>query len=170
MAVFSPLISYYYSSHSTFKNCTIYCMDLLSSFLPYLKAALYHSYTNMSYFSLILCSTFYFSLLCMSFLLCLLLPLDPIYLTYLHVTALILLSCFLRFFRSVQDVSHIHSKFFTLYLISANGISCIPSPYSYYILFTLFHFCILQFSVLFTSYSKSGLLDFSSRYLLCVSV
>lgn len=105
-------------------------MDLLSFFLPNTKAALYHSYTNMSYFSLILCCMFYFSLLCMPFLLCLLHSFRPYLLIYLHVTVLILLSYFLNFFRSVQDISHIHSKFITLYLISANSISCIPSPYS----------------------------------------
>lgn len=64
---------------------------------------------------------------------------------YLHVTTLILLSYFLNFFRSVQDISHIHSEFFTLYLISANGISCIPSPHSSVF---LLYFCALYFSYL----------------------
>jgi hypothetical protein len=73
--------------------------------------------------------------------------LDPIYLIYLHVTFLILLSYF-NSFRSIHNISHIHSKFTTLYLISANSISCIPSLHSSVFLLSLLYIIfLLLFSI-----------------------
>jgi hypothetical protein len=91
----------------------------------------------------------------------------------------------ISFLQMVFLVSHLHIPVF-FYFISVHYISLTFLPnstpalfhlyawhFSYiscYILLALFHFCILQFSVLFTSDSTSGLLNFCSCHLLCFSV
>ena len=148
------LISYSYSSHSTFKNCTVYCMDLLSFFLPNWKALYIIPIPICPTFPLYSVPCFIFHFYACHFFYVSFLHLDPIYLIYLHVTVLILLSYFLNSFRSVQDTSHIHSKFITLYLISANSISCIPSRYSsvFFISFLYIIFLLLIFQILLLHY------------------
>ena len=132
------------------------CMDLILSYLFFLILSLLY------FIPIPICPTFptycvpvfIFSFLCMPFPLCLLPSFRSYLLIYLHVTVLTLVSYWLTSFRSGHDISHIYCKFTTLYLISANSISCIPSPYSsvFFISFLYIIFLLLFFSILLMHY------------------